>query len=78
MEVYYDESQVHQPYQVIGTLANGGEGLGQYQAKQAIIKKAKLVGAEAVVFYDLDIAESLTLKAKAIRYDPNAKPIGNH
>ena len=83
VEIYYDENQIGRPYQVIGTLANGGGELSQYRAEQAMLEKAKLMGAEAVVFYDMDVAHSesaalLILKAKAIRYDLEIKPIGRH
>ncbi len=83
VEVHYSEGRIGRPYQVIGTLVNGGEGLGQSQVEQAIVEKAKLVGAEAIVFYDLDVAHSessaiLVMKAKAIRYDLETEPIGHH
>lgn len=70
--VFYDENQINQPYQVIGTLANRGTAINQDRVKQAMVEKAKAVGANAIVFHDLDMtgesAGLLMLKAKAIRY----------
>ena len=74
VEIYFDERQIDRPYRVIGTLANSGGGLAnQEKVQQAMIDKAKAVGADAIVFHDIDVEHSettasLILKAKAIRY----------
>ena len=72
VDVFYDEDQIGQSYQVIGTLANRGTAVNQKKVKRAIIEKAQAVGADAIVFHDLDMtgesAQLVVLKAKAVRY----------
>ena len=75
IEVFYDEEQITQPYQVIGSLVNEGSGafVTQEKVQQAIVDEAASVGADAVVFHDVDVemtddGQSTILKAKAIRY----------
>ena len=75
IEVYFDEKQINRSYQVMGTLADSGGSLAsQEKVQQAMIDKAKAVGADAIVFNDIDVAHTenssvLILKAKAIRYN---------
>ncbi|WKN45230.1 hypothetical protein [Tunicatimonas pelagia] len=74
IEIFYDENKIDQPYEIIGTLANGGGSLAsQEKIQQAMIDRARAVGADAIVFHDIDIEHSeataaLILKAKAVRY----------
>lgn len=75
VEVYFDEEQIAQPYQVIGSLVNEGSGafVTQQKVEQAMIDKAATVGADAIVFHDVDVeltddGQATILKAKAIRY----------
>mgnify|MGYP001153885538 CR=1 FL=1 len=75
IEIYFDENKISQPYEVIGTLANSGGSLAsQERIQQAMIDRAKAVGADAIVFHDIDVEHSeasaaLILKAKAVRYE---------
>ena len=75
MAVFYDENQIAQPYQVIGTLADSGGSLAsQEKVRRAMIDKAQSVGADAILFHDVDVVHndtyaSMIIKAKAIRYE---------
>ena len=72
--IFYDETRIPQPYQVIGTLADSGGSLASSgKVRRAMISKAQSVGADAILFHDVDVAHndtyvSMILKAKAIRY----------
>lgn len=74
IEVFFDENKIIQPYEVIGTLADsGGSGARHEKIQQAMIDRAKAVGADAIVFHDVDVEHSeagafMIRKAKAIRY----------
>ena len=75
VEIFFDESQINRPYQVIGSLVNAGRvGYSNHERIQrAIIEEATAVGADAIVFNDIDVemtsdGGSTILKAKAIRY----------
>ena len=80
VEVYFDEGQIAYPYQVIGSLANEDNGffVTSQRVQQAMIEEAQAIGADAIVFHDMDVehtedAQYVILKAKAIRYQPGAK-----
>ena len=75
IDIFYDEGQIEQPYQIIGSLVNAGDGglFRQDRIQEAMITEAEAVGADAIVFYDIDVeltgeGQSAILKAKAIRY----------
>ncbi len=74
IEVYFDENKISQPYEIIGTLANSGGAIAsQEKIQQAMIDRARVAGADAIVFHDIDVEHSeattaLILKAKAVRY----------
>lgn len=74
IEVFFDENKIDQPYEVIGTLADSGaSGAKSEKIQQAMIDRAKAVGADAIIFHDVDVAHNevgavLIRKAKAIRY----------
>lgn len=74
MAVFYDENQINQLYQVIGTLADSGGSLAsEAKVRRAMIDKARSVGADAILFHDVDVVHndayvSMIIKAKAIRY----------
>ncbi len=72
--VFYDENQIDRSYQVIGTLADSGGSLAsQEKVRRAMIGKAQSVGADAILFHDVDVVHNdayaaMIIKAKAIRY----------
>ncbi len=73
--IFYDENQIGQPYQIIGTMADsGGSIAGPEKVKRAMVDKAQSVGADAILFHDVDVVHndafaSMIIKAKAIRYE---------
>lgn len=74
IEVFFDENKIDQPYEIMGTLVDSGRsGAKQEKVQQAMVDRAKAVGADAIVFHDVDVAHSeagasFIRKAKAIRY----------
>ena len=73
IDVLYDENQIKRPYEVIGSLTSSSTPAAQSHVQRAMIDQAKAIGADAVVFHDIDIDETdnsrvVVLKAKAVRY----------
>ena len=72
VEVYYDAKQVKKEYRIIGRMAEL-TSVVKHTEKQ-MIKKAKSVGADAIIFTDMDAKGygkdgiGTTLKAEVIRY----------
>ncbi|MBS3806267.1 MAG: hypothetical protein KGY60_02080 [Bacteroidales bacterium] len=76
VQVFYDEQHINEPYTVIGRLANDQKK--QYepeQIKKQMIRKAKKVGADALVFSDLTVdrlqherEDRVIVKAKLIKF----------
>lgn len=75
VEVYYDVKEVKSEYKVIGRMTN--DKFVEYDPaliKKEMLAKAKSVGADAVIFYDLsteDIkgaGDGITVKAQLIKY----------
>ena len=78
IEVFYDEGQIKRPYEIIGSLTSSDGSMWPSQSAQghvqrAMIDQAKAIGADAVVFHDIEIDKTddsrvVVLKAKAVRY----------
>lgn len=75
VDIYYDVKEVKKEYTVMGRMTN--DKFIQYNlenVKKEMIKKAKLVGADAVIFYDLSAeamesyGDGLAVKAQLIKY----------
>jgi uncharacterized protein YbjQ (UPF0145 family) len=75
VEIYYDAKEVQKEYKVIGRMTN--DKFMEYDPeiiKEEMLKKAKSVGADAIIFYDLSAAETekvgdiVTVKAQLIKY----------
>jgi len=76
VQVFYDEQRIDVPYRVIGRLTNDQKK--QYepdQIKKQMIRKAKKVGADALVFSDLTVdrlqherEDRVIVKAKLIKF----------
>jgi hypothetical protein len=75
VDLYYDTKEVTKEYKVIGRMTND-----QYinydveDVKKEMIKKAKQVGADGIIFSDLNVentrsqGDKLAVKAELIRY----------
>jgi len=75
VEVYYDAKEVKKEYKVMGRMTN--DKFMEYDIeliKTKMIEKAKLVGADAVIFYDLSaedierVGDGISVKAQLIKY----------
>ena len=75
VEVYYDAKEVKKEYKVMGRMTN--DKFMEYDIeliKKKMIEKAKLVGADAVIFYDLSaeeierVGDGISVKAQLIKY----------
>jgi len=76
VKVFYDEQRIEEPYTVIGRMTNDQKK--QYepeQIKKQMIRKAKKMGADALVFSDLAVdrlqherEERVVVKAKLIKF----------
>ena len=75
VEVYYEAKEVKKEYTVMGRMTN--DKYAQYdleRVKNKMLEKAKSVGADAVIFYDLSaeamesLGDGLAVKAQAIKY----------
>jgi uncharacterized protein YbjQ (UPF0145 family) len=75
VEIYYDEKEVKKEYKVMGRMTN--DKFMEYDIdliKRKMIEKAKLVGADAIIFYDLSaeetekVGDAITVKAQLIKY----------
>lgn len=75
IEVFFDENKISQSYEIMGTLASSSWSQGrQERIQQAMIERARAVGADGIVFHDIDVEHSesgaaMILKAKAVRYN---------
>ena len=76
VEVYYDENRIDEPYTVIGRMTNDQDkDYEPDQIRERMIREAKKVGADALVFTDLEVArfnrqknERLVVKAKLLKF----------
>lgn len=75
VEVYYDVKEIKKEHKVIGRMTNDKFIEHDIELiKKKMIEKAKLVGADAIIFYDLfaeDIesyGDGLTVKAQLIKF----------
>ncbi len=75
VDLYYDAYEVKKEYKVIGRMTN--DRFSAYNVemiKKQMIKKAKKVGADGIIFSDLSIENNLTegneiaIKAELIKY----------
>lgn len=75
VEIYYDVKEIKKEYKVMGRMTN--DKFIEYDPeliKKEMIEKAKSVGADAVVFYDLTaeemkgVGDGITVKAQLIKY----------
>ena len=75
IELFYDVKEVKKEYKVMGRMTN--DKFMEYDIeliKNKMIEKAKLVGADAVIFYDLSaedieqVGDGITVKAQLIKY----------
>jgi len=75
IEIYYDVKEVKKEYKVMGRMTN--DKYMEYDVdliKRKMMEKAKLVGADAVIFYDLSaedierIGDGISVKAQLIKY----------
>lgn len=75
VEIYYDVKEVKKEYKVMGRMTN--DKLIEYEVeliKRKMIEKAKMVGADAIIFYDLSVEEiervgdGISVKAQLIEY----------
>lgn len=77
IQVFYDESSIEQPYTVIGRLAHDKKR--EYDAdriKKKMIREAKKVGADGLVFTDFMVTrlekekdDRLVIRAKAVKFE---------
>ena len=77
IQVFYDETSIDQPYTVIGRLAHDKKR--EYDAdriKKKMIREAKKVGADGLVFTDFRVTRlekekdnRLVIRAKAVRFE---------
>ncbi len=81
VDLYYDAKAVKKEYKVIGRMTNDQfSGYNVQTIKKQMIKKAKKVGAEGIIFSDLSVESSrrvvnsssqggeLAVKAELIKY----------
>ncbi len=75
IEVYYSYTDVSAPYRVIGKLTHSTSSNRPERIKEAMIERAKAVGADAIIFTDMDMMqtgesdEGPSVKAELIRYE---------
>jgi len=68
---YYSTKDIEKPYEVIGHM---NISTGRSESRQAVIKKAKEIGADGVVFSELNrqvnrkITDDFTIKVEVIRF----------
>lgn len=72
VDVFYSAKDVKKDYKVIGHISSE-TGMGEERAKQMIIGKAKIVGADAIIITGIDYTggedSSPYSKAEAIKYN---------
>ena len=75
VEMYYDVKDVKKKYKVMGRMTN--DKFMEYDIeliKRKMMEKAKLVGADAVIFFDLSaediekFGDGISVKAQLIKY----------
>lgn len=75
VEAYYDVTEVKREYKVIGRMTN--DKFIEYDPeliKSEMLTKARSVGADAIIFYDLStediegVGDGITVKAQLIKY----------
>jgi len=75
VEIYYDVKEVKKEFKVMGRMTN--DKYMEYDVdliKRKMMEKAKLVGVDAVIFYDLStediekIGDGISVKAQLIKY----------
>lgn len=75
VKVYYDAKDVKQDYRVIGHLAQTISGTPKMDAiKEKVIEKAKSIGADGVIFLQINAKpgssnDAETINADAIKFD---------
>lgn len=73
---YYSTKDIDKPYEVIGhmNVATGWSESSQEESRQAVIKKAKAIGGDGVVFSELSrqmnrkVTDDFTLKVEVIKF----------
>ena len=75
VEIYYDVKEVQKKYKVIGRMTN--DKFMEYDPeliKKEMLEKAKSVGADAIILYDLSaeetekVGDAITVKAQLLKY----------
>ena len=76
VQSYYSAKDIKQPYTVIGhmTALTSPTESGQIRTRQQVIEKAKTIGADAVVFSEIDVqrnqhtTDDFTIKVEVIKF----------
>ena len=75
VEVYYNAQEVKKEYTVMGRMTNDKSVQNDSERiKQEMISRAKLVGADAILFYDLttelieNYGSAVAVKAEVLKY----------
>ncbi len=75
VEIFYDAKEIKKEYKIVGRMTN--DKIAHYEPeliKAEMVKKAKQVGADAIIFSDLSIdnteqqGDRLAIKAELIKY----------
>jgi len=77
VEMFYSVNDIKRPYHVIGHMdaPTSRTASGQARTKKSVIDKAKKIGADAVVFSQLDrqvnekTPDDFSLKVEVVKYD---------
>ncbi len=77
IQVFYDEQEIQQPYTVIGRMAHDKEKEHDVERiKKKMIREAKKVGADALVFTDFSVKrleheeeDRVIIKAQAVKFE---------
>jgi uncharacterized protein YbjQ (UPF0145 family) len=76
VQSYYSTKDINQPYKVIGhmTALTSTTESGQARTRQQVIEKAKTIGADGVVFSEIDVqrnqhtTDDFTIKVEVIKF----------
>ncbi|WP_437918644.1 hypothetical protein [Sphingobacterium sp. LRF_L2] len=77
VQTFYSTKDIKQPYKVIGHMnaPTTSSASGQARTKQSVIEKAKKIGADAVVFSELDrqvnekTTDDFSIKVEVIKFE---------
>ncbi|WDF70538.1 hypothetical protein PQ465_09220 [Sphingobacterium oryzagri] len=77
VQTFYSTKDIKQPFQVIGHMnaSTSPTASGQARTKRSIVAKAKTIGADAVVFSQLDrqsndkTTDDFSIKVEVIKFD---------